>query len=231
MAGCISGLITIAGIALEQRPSEVIAGFMQASGASSLGEWFTSDLPVIATEPNGAASGALMNLAGIGVLVMLIGPHIRARCDEWDIDLQARGLIGSRVAATTWILVLCSQQVSDEVWGFELIRPRLIMALIVVALALLLLGALHVVARRFDALAVRYLAARSLTQKVETAGTVLIMAILALILAVVDTLLNVVYWLFSPESDGFTKMKLERVEDFYRKSRPTGAMPINRDER
>ena len=100
LVGCLAGGLTIAAYVRGQRPSEVLAAAMYAIGASGVGGWFESGLPPLLAEPHVEASRALVSLSALAVLTMLIKQFFNAKRDDWPIDLQARGLLGSRAAVT-----------------------------------------------------------------------------------------------------------------------------------
>ncbi|WP_425310667.1 hypothetical protein AADG42_18440 [Ammonicoccus fulvus] len=224
LVGCLAGVLTIAAYVREQRPSEVLAAAMNAIGASGVGGWFESGLPPLLAEPHVEASRTLVSLAALAVLAMLIKPFFNAKRDDWPIDLQARGLLGSRAAATTWVLLMLAAQFASIAWVVEWLRSQVQVAVIVTVVTALILGLAYVAARRLQMHSLLDAAGGWLTHMVARVGAVVIMTGFALAFAVIGPVIGAASWLCTTESDAYSDTKRRVAQELARSQQPTGAI-------
>jgi len=227
LVGCLAGVLTIAAYVRGQRPSEVLAAAMYAIGASGVGGWFESGLPPLLAEPHVEASRALVSLAALAVLTMLIKPFFNAKRDDWPIDLQARGLLGSRAAVTTWVLLMFAAQFASIAWVAEWLRSQVHVAVIVAVVTALLLGLAYVAARRLQMHSLLDVAGAWLGHMVASAGAVVIMTGFALAFAVIGPVMGAASWLFTTESDAYSDTKRRVAQELARSQQPTGAIRLS----
>lgn len=198
-----------------QRPSEVLAVTMHALGASKTGGWLESSLPPLVGEAHSEVGRTLVLLAACVVAVMLIKPFLNASEDDWPVYLQAQGLVGSRAAATVWVLLMFAAQVAPMAWVSQI--QRLAMLISVIALVL---GLAYAAARSFRRSS-RHDEDHSWLVNV---GLVVMMTGFALVLAIIGPALSLAFWFFATESDTFSKIKLKSIQD---RPRPTGARELS----
>lgn len=227
LVGCLAGVLTIAACLREQRPSEVLAAAMHAMGASGIGGWFESGLPPLFAEPHVEASRTLVSLAALAVLTMLIKPFFNAKRDDWPIDLQARGLLGSRAAVTTWVLLMFAAQLASIAWVAEWLRLQVQVAAIVTVVAALILGLAYVAVRRFQMHSLLDAAGAWLVHMVASAGAVVIMTGFALAFAVIGPVIGAASWLLTTESDAYSDTKRRVAQELARSQQPTGAIRLS----
>lgn len=200
---------------------------MNAIGASGVGGWFESGLPPLLAEPHVEASRTLVWLAALAVLAMLIKPFFNAKRDDWPIDLQARGLLGSRAAATTWVLLMFAAQFASIAWAAEWLRSQVQVAVIVVVATAFLLGLAYVAARRLQMHSLLDVAGAWLVHMVASAGAVVIMTGFALAFAVIGPVMGAASWLFTTESDSYSDTKRWVAQELARSQQPTGAIRLS----
>lgn len=227
LVGCLAGLLTIAACVREQRPSEVLAAAMHAIGASRVGGWFESGLPPLLAEPHVEASRTLVSLAALAVLTMLIKPFFNAKPDDWPIDLQAQGLLGSRAAVTTWVLLMAAAQFASIAWVAEWLRSQVQIAVIVTVVTALILGLAYVAARRLQMHSLLDAAGAWPAHMVASAGAVVIMTGLALAFAVIGPVMGLAFWLYATESDAYSEAKRRVAQELARSQQPTGAIRLS----
>lgn len=227
LVGCLAGVLTIAAYVREQRPSEVLAAAMYAIGASGVGGWFESGLPPVLAEPHVEASRALVSLSALAVLTMLIKPFFNAKRDNWPINLQARGLLGSRAAVTTWVLLMFAAQFASIAWVAEWLRSQVHVAVIVAVVTALLLGLAYVAARRLQMHSILDMAGAWLAHIVASAGAVVMMTGFALAFAVIGPVMGAASWLFTTESDAYSDTKRRVAQELARSQQPTGAIRLS----
>lgn len=211
LVGCLAGVLTIVAYVREQRPSEVLAAAMYAIGASGVGGWFESSLPPLLAEPNVVASRQLANLSILAVLAMLIMPFYKDRPDDRSVELQAQGLLGSRAAVTTWVLLMFAAQLGSIVWVVELLLFLIKVAVIVMFAAIVVGKLAYAAASRFGMLSLVDLLRARLGPTVKSASAVLIMTIIALAFTVMGPFINAAFWFFTTESDAYAD-KQRRAE-------------------
>ncbi|WP_169832937.1 hypothetical protein [Buchananella hordeovulneris] len=227
VVGCLAGVLTIAAYVREQRPNEVLAAAMHAMGASGIGGWFESGLPPLLAEPHVGASRTLVSLAALAVLTMLFKPFFNAKRDDWPIDLQARGLLGSRAAVTTWVLLMFAAQFASIAWVAEWLCSQVLVAVIVTVVTALILGLAYVAARRLQMHSLLDAAGAWLTHMVASAGAVVIMTGFALAFAVIGPVLDAASWLFTTESDVYSEAKRRVAQELARSQQPTGGLRLS----
>ncbi|OFT45358.1 hypothetical protein HMPREF3157_08700 [Dermabacter sp. HMSC06F07] len=227
LLGCFAGVLTISAHVREQRPSDVLAAAMNAIGASGVGGWFESGLPPLLAEPNVDASRTLAFLSALAVLTMLIKPFFNAKRDDWPIDLQARGLMGSRAAVTTWVFLMFAAQFASIAWVAEWVRSQAYVAVIVAVVAALLLGLAYVAARRLQMHSLLDAAGARFAHMVASAGAVVIMTGFALAFIVIGPVIGAASWLFTTESDAYSDTKRRFAQELARSQQPTGAIRLS----
>lgn len=225
--GCLAGVLTISACVREQRPSDVLAVAMNAIGASSVGGWFEFGLPPLLAEPHVAASRTLVFLSALAVLTMLIKPFFNAKRDDWPIDLQARGILGSRAAVTTWVLLMFAAQFASTAWVTEWLRSQVHVVVIVAVVTALLLGLGYVAERRLQMHSLFVVAGARLAHVVASVGTVVIMTGFALAFTVIGPVIGAASWLFTTESDAYSDTKRRFAQERARSQQPTGAMRLS----
>mgnify|MGYP000845092273 FL=1 len=227
LVGCPAGVLTIAACVREQRPSEVLAAAMHAMGASGIGGWFESGLPPLFAEPHVEASRTLVSLAALAVLTMLIKPFFNAKRDDWPIDLQARGLLDSRAAVTTWVLLMFAAQLASIAWVAEWLRLQVQVAAIVTVVTALILGLAYVAVRRLQMHSLLDAAGAWLVHMAASAGAVVIMTGFALAFAVIGPVIGAASWLLTTESDAYSDTKRRVAQELARSQQPTGAIRLS----
>ena len=227
LVGCLAGVLMIAACVREQRPSEVLAAAMHAMGASGVGGWFESGLPPLFAEPHVEASRILVSLAALTVLTMLIKPFFNAKRDDWPIDLQARGLLGSRAAVTTWVLLMFAAQLASIAWVAEWLRLQVQVAAIVTVVATLILGLAYVAVHRLQMHSLLDAAGSWLVHMVASAGAVVIMTGFALAFAVIGPVVGAASWLLTTEADAYSDTKRRVAQELARSQQPTGAIRLS----
>ena len=227
LVGCLAGVLTIAACVREQRPSEVLAAAMHAMGASGIGGWFESGLPPLFAEPHVEASRTLVLLAALAVLTMLIKPFFNANRDDWPIDLQSRGLLGSRAAVTTWVLLMFAAQLASIAWVTEWLRLQVQVAAIVTVVTALILGMAYVAVRRLQMHCLLDVTGARLVHIVASAGAVVIMTGFALAFAVIGPVIGAAFWLLTTESDAYSDTKRRVAQELVRSQQPTGAIRLS----
>lgn len=226
LLGCLAGVLTIAAYMREQRPSEVLAAAMHAVGASGVGGWFESGLPPFVAEPHVEASRTLVYIAALAVLTMLIKPFFNAKRDDWSIDLQARGLLGSRAAVTTWVLLMFAAQFASLTWVAEWLRSQAQVAVVVAVVIALILGLAYGAAHRLQIHIRLDVAGAWLTPIAASVSVVLMMTGIALAFAVIGPVLGAVSWLFTTESNAYSDTKRRVAQKLARLRQPTGAIRV-----
>lgn len=224
LSGCIAGTLTISAYIREQRPSEVLSDIMRAVGASGISAWLKSDLPPLLAEPHIVASHALVCLAALAILTMLFKPFFNAQRNNWTINLQARGLLGSRAAVTMWTLLMFAAQLASLTWAAERLRSGVAIAAIVTVLISLLLGVAYYVTRRQEWYSKRNGAGDWLTLAIFNASTVVVMTGFSLVFVVVGPILGAIFWLCATESNAYSDVKQKVAEEEALKYRTTGAL-------
>ena len=200
-AGCVAGVLTITSYVRRQRPSEALADLFNTVGLPRVGAWLESGLPRFLAQPNAQSSHALVQLAGLTVLLMLLTPFIKARRNKSRVKFEASCLLGARAASTTWILLMFAVQLGSLQWGINWLLSTSLASMAVTALGLVVLLVLYVIARRLCLEDLIAPVGNNLSW-VGTLGCAVVgMAALALMLVIIGPALSLGSWLFSTESD------------------------------
>ena len=223
--GCAAGVLTIAAYVRQQRPSETLVDLFNAVGAQGAGAWLETNLPPFLSRPDVQSSHILVQMAGIGVLLMFVMPFFNARRHESYVDVQAAGLLGARVASTTWILLVFAVQLGSSQWSIDRLRSISLALGAIMAFGLVALLVVYAVARRLWMQDLLEPVKRGLWWLIARGSAVVAMAVFALVFVVIGPVLGLSTWLFSTESDAHygTRRRIDqrRVE----REAPAGATP------
>ena len=109
-SGAIAGFALVS-VVSQSRPSEHLASLMGFLGLGPVAHWLEDDAPPFLAVKN----SQVQDIALMGVLVlvtlMVVVPTWQGRLDEGNaVPYQPAGLVGSRSAATVWLLLLVAAQ-------------------------------------------------------------------------------------------------------------------------
>lgn len=223
--GCVAGILTIAAYVREQRPSEVLADLFNAVGVPSFGAWLDSDLPPFLAQPDAQSRHALVQVAGIAVLLMLVMPFFNARRNESYVDSQAAGLLGARAASTIWILLVIAVQLGSLQRGIDWLRSTSLALAAIMAFCSVALLVVYAVARKLWMQDLLAPVGRGLWWLIARGSAVAAMAVFALVFVIIGPALSLGTWLFSTESDAHNETQRRIAQRRAEREVPTGAIP------
>ena len=229
--GCIAAILTIVTIYTGgQRPNESMANFMRSMGASGAGDWFDYGLPPFLAQPDPHINHVLAFFAGMIVLALLVMPFVGIRRDNWTIEAQVYGLLGSRIACSAWVLLMFAAQFGTLAPAAAWLRSRVttvVSAVLVIALvSAILMMALFCVVFAFKIGNCKKCSGSDFFNPLKVLiyfSLVVLAGIASLIFVVLRPILTALSWLLEIESDGMRESRVRESSEETRPLQPTGA--------
>lgn len=221
--GWVAGVLAIAACIRNEHPVGLVVGFARSIGRSELADWFETGLPPLVYTQRQMVADALVLAAEIVVFILLVGPFVRAKSDNWPVDLQAKALLRSRASCTFWILLMIATQFGSP----ARVAVRMCHAAFVFAV---IVGILLAGTWMFYLMMGQLGLSDFVASPIEFARHVLIVAVmvvLALGVVILGPVVAVVMWMLSLEPESNVDLKRRLNDDLGLFGQPTGSAQVS----
>lgn len=224
----LSAVLVVAAGATGTRPSDSVAVAAQSVGAEPVAGWLTTNAPPLLAATVPSVQAAALSVVLILLAGMVIVPLWRSRHDDSHMfGYEQLRLIGSPAAATIWLLLLVAAQQGDITPTLHRWEQTALSVGVWTISALIIAGALYLVANRYGFGELAKLLLWPVTLVVYRIAVGVCAALFAVVLAAVSLPLSIISWMSGLESDHSRKARYEiERERAERAPQPTGAAVV-----
>lgn len=206
----IAAALVVTAFLTGSRPSDSIGAVARGLGLSHLADWFTSAAPPFMSSSLDAVNDTFLAAALLLFAGMVIVPLLRGRHDDnQTFSYELLSLVGAPSAATVWTLLMIAAQHGDISTPLHTWADRAWAAAAWTVGALVVVGALYLVAKRFG---LGNLAGVLLWPSVVLVYRLFVgisIAALAVVFSAVSLPMSVGSWFTGMESDHRRKVRAE----------------------